>query len=399
MPFENDLMMENCAILEGLHIMEEALMEYKPLSMFDECFTEAFGSKKKEEEKKAAEAKAAELKVQEEKNKQAQEKSVSGFKKAIDGLLNMCRKIISMIENFFDEKFMDKKEKEAYEKFKAACKEDPSLANKKVTVRDYRKVQEDYKKLMDECETEIQACKENPNHPIDAITKKCKDFIKNNGKGIAVSMGAASAINMGGANRQFARLMRNIMHSDEDILQSVQKSMGAKQFKNFDKDLKSLGHFISLKRLRMWVTQSLYTDMSSAALGPVNDVMEMISGKFTPFGSQGRMRKQLMDNKDTGKTLRVVRDLGLDTAIHGVAGGAKDKLGYIGKKAILPKKTAREGIYGKTGVGTIGNEVKNAMHPSGKHGIKDSALAKGVKDVGGALKSGVGKVAKVVTGK
>ena len=87
MPFENDLMMENCAILEGLHIMEEALMEYKPLSMFDECFTEAFGSKKKEEEKKAAEAKAAELKAQEEKNKQAQEKSVSGFKKAIDALL------------------------------------------------------------------------------------------------------------------------------------------------------------------------------------------------------------------------------------------------------------------------------------------------------------------------
>ena len=39
------------------------------------------------------------------------------------------------------------------------------------------------------------------------------------------------------------------------------------------------------------------------------------------------------------------------------------------------------------------------MHPSGKHGIKDSALAKGVKDVGGALKSGVGKVAKAVTGK
>ena len=397
MPFESDLMMEDCVILEGLHMMEEALMEYKPLSMFDECFTEAFGSKKKkEEEKKAAEAKAAELKAQEEKNKQAQDKGVSGFKKVIDGLLTMCRKIIEMISNFLDEKLMDKKEKEAYQKFKAACKEDPSLANKKVTVRDYRKVQAEYKKLMDECESEIQACKEDPSHPIDAITQKCKNFLKNNGKGIAVSMGAASAINMGGVNRQFAKLMRNIMHSDEEILQSMQKSMGAKQFKNFDKDLKSLGHRLSLKRTKMWLTQSLYKDMTSAMVGPVNDVMEMISGKFTAFGSQGRMRKQLFDNKDTGKTLRTAGELGLDIFAHGVVGGAKDKLGYIGKKAILPKKTAREGIYGQTVIGDVGNEFKNAMHPSGKHGIKDSALAKGVKGAGAALKSGAGKLKKAI---
>jgi len=399
MPFESDLMMENCAIVEGLHMMEEALMEYKPLSMFDECFTEAFGSKKKEEERKAAEAKAAELKAQEEKNKQAQEKSTSGFKKVLDGLLTMCRKIISMIENFFDEKRMDKEEKEAYEKFKAACKEDPSLANKKITVRDYRKVQTEYKKLMDECESEIQACKQNPNHPIDAITKKCQDFIKNNGKGILVSMGAASAINMAGANRQLAKVMRGIMHSDEDIMQALQKSMGAKQFKNFDKDLKSLGHWASLKRLKMWVTQSLYKDLTSAALGPVQDLKELLKDHKISIGSQGRLAKQFWDNQYTGKVLKGAAKLGVDAGVHGAVGGVKDKLAYITRKVAFPRKTSREGIYGQTVAGAVGNEVKNAMHPSGKHGIKDSALAKGVKGAGGALKSGAGKLKKAVTGK
>ena len=396
MPFESDLMMENCAIVEGLHMMEEALMEYKPLSMFDECFTEAFGSKKKEEEKKAAEAKAAELKAQEEKNKQAQEKSVSGFRKVLDGLLTMCRKIISMIENFFDEKRLDKEEKEAYEKFKAACKEDPSLANKKITVRDYRKVQEEYKKLMDECESEIQACKENPNHSIDGITKKCQDFIKNNGKGVLVSIGAASAINMAGTNRNLAKLMRGILHSDEDIMASLQNTMGKKQFKNFDKDLKSLGHWASLKRTKMWVTQSLYKDLTSAALGPIQDLKDLLKDHKVSIGSQGRLAKQLWDNQYTGKVLKGAAKLGVDTTAHGVAGGVKDKLGYITKKVVFPKKTAREGIYGKTVAGEIGNEVKNAMHPSGKHGIKDSALAKGVKGAGSAFKSGAGKLKKAI---
>ena len=77
----------------------------------------------------------------------------------------------------------------------------------------------------------------------------------------------------------------------------------------------------------------------------------------------------------------------------------KDKLAYITRKVAFPRKTSREGIYGQTVAGAVGNEVKNAMHPSGKHGIKDSALAKGVKGAGGALKSGAGKLKKAVTGK
>ena len=141
----------------------------------------------------------------------------------------------------------------------------------------------------------------------------------------------------------------------------------------------------------MWLTQSLYKDMTSAMVGPVNDVMEMISGNFSAFGSQGRMRKQLLDNKDTGKTLKAIGDLGLDTIIHGIGGGIKDKFGYISKKAVMPKKTAREGIYGQTAVGVVGNEIKNAIHPSGKHGIEDSAIGKAGKVAGGAIKSGVNK--------
>ena len=60
--YECDLSLENRAAIEGLHMVEEALAEYTPITMFEECFTEAFGGKKKKEEdaKRAAEIKAKE---------------------------------------------------------------------------------------------------------------------------------------------------------------------------------------------------------------------------------------------------------------------------------------------------------------------------------------------------
>ena len=48
----------------------------------------------------------------------------------------MISRIINSITDFFKKLGMDKGERDAFEQFKEACKQDPSLKNKKITVND-----------------------------------------------------------------------------------------------------------------------------------------------------------------------------------------------------------------------------------------------------------------------
>lgn len=398
--YECDISAENREIIEGLHMLEEACMEYQDITMFDECFTEAFGGKKKKQQEEAAK-KAEEIRKKEEANKQASEKGTSGIKKAIDGLLAMCKRIIDAIDNFFQEARLDKMEKEAYRNFKEACKQDPSLKNKKIMVRDYKKMKTEYQALMKECEDEIERVKRDSGHPIDRFVNKCKDFVKKNGKGVAVSIAASAAVNVASTNRETAKIMRACLHMDEDVLEGLQKTMGDKQFKKMDRDIKSLGKILSLKKAGMFVTNNCYKDVTSACIAPVKAVMDLFSGKAENVGQQAQTLNMMHKNKDVGKTMDKAASIGLSAAVHGGAAGVTDKAKYIGKKVIFPKSTARKGIYGNTAVGSTIDTLRSATTPQGRHGIGDTAVGgamratgKGVKAVGRGVGHGVGAVIK-----
>lgn len=375
--YECDLSLENRAAIEGLHMVEEALAEYTPITMFEECFTEAFGGKKKKEE----EAKrAAEIKAKEEANAKATAKGTSGLKKAIDAVLAMCRKIIEAIDNFFQEHALDKEEKEAYEAFKAACKQDPSLANKKITVRDFRKTFDEYKKLMAECEKEMEACAKDADHPTESIFKKIESFVKDNAKGVAVSLAASAAINVSSVDRQFAKYIRATMHSDERILKGMQDAMGKKEFKKMDRGIRSLSHRFSIKRKIMSMTNNLYKDVTSGILAPIFDLKNMgkrfIKGETLgdkigdprQNGGEVQIANLLLKNKSTGKTIKTAGKMGAKVGWYGAVGGAKDKIVYMGKKVIMPKTMEARGLYGNTLAGAAADQVKSSLHPVGKTG-------------------------------
>lgn len=370
--YECDLSLENRAAIEGLHMVEEALAEYTPITMFEECFTEAFGGKKKKEEDAK---RAAEIKAKEEANAKATAKGTSGLKKAIDAVLAMCRKIIEAIDNFFQEHALDKEEKEAYEAFKAACKQDPSLANKKITVRDFRKTFDEYKKLMAECEKEMEACAKDAEHPTESIFKKIDSFVKDNAKGVAVSLAASAAINVSSVDRQFAKYIRAAMHSDERILKGMQDAMGKKEFKKMDRGIRSLSHRFSIKRKMMSMTNNLYKDVTSGILAPIFDLKnigkKILKGEASDprqNGGEVQIANLLLKNKSTGKTIKTVGKTGAKIGWHGAVGGAKDKIVYMGKKLIMPKTMEAQGLYGNTMAGKVADQAKSSLHPVGKTG-------------------------------
>ena len=129
------------------------------------------------------------------------------------------------------------------------------------------------------------------------------------------------------------------------------------------------------------MTNNLYKDLTSAMLGPIFDLKNVVKGLIKGEGKDkiknldprkngggAQVVNMMLKNKDVGKTAKGVGKLGFKIGRHGIIGGVKDKAKYIGGKFIRPKTFEARGLYGNTIVGKAADAVKSAAHPVGKTG-------------------------------
>lgn len=356
----------NQEVVLGLHMMEEALLEYQPLSMEEE-YLEAFSSATKDS------AKQVQVQKQQNTNVAAQEKGKSGLAKVLDGILNMIRRIKAAIADFFERRNMDAEEKKVFAEWEAACRRDPALKNKRVTVQDFRAYQKEYFALMKKCEQEEEALKRDKNHSVEGITKALTDFAARQAKGIACTIAATQLTNMASTGRSNAKLLYKMVTANEETMEALRKQMGESQANKLVNDLDSLGKLFSLTKLKMLVTNRCYDDFKSAWLGPINAIKDACRGDISiTNGDQIAMATGLVRNKDTGKTIKTVGKAAAKAAgAVGVSGtlGAADKAIYLARKGINPEKASEDGIMGHTPVGQFVNAVRKSSDPSGPHGL------------------------------
>lgn len=326
-----DLVNEDRMFIDGIHMMEEAISLYEPVGFFDDYITEAFGkSSKGETTNQIVEPSTT--------NQKAVETGRSGIMKVIDAILSAIKKLKESVSDFIQKRKMSDAERKAYEQFREMVKADPSLANKKVRVRDFREVQKRYAAFLNECDAEYRKVQQDANHPIEKLLNKGKDFVKNNISGVFHSVNAVGLINMAGTNRASAKFIYNTLKSDEELMEKMRKDMGDAQFKKFNKDMKQLGKLCSIKRLRMKVTHQYYDDYVSAYLGAYRSLIDLGRGHINlSDGNQIDILNNLQKNQHTGKTIRKVVGTSADIAANvagAAAGGVKDKAVTLASRSL-----------------------------------------------------------------
>ena len=162
-----EVVLDDC--LYHLYAAQEAMNDYIELDVYQSIF----------------EAEDPKVKEQVQQNEKTSKSVVDHLKAAIDWIIDLGKKIIDSFKTLFQNLGMSKDDRAAYEEFKKACKEDPSLKNKKVTVRDFRKVQGDYKALLKEIEEADRALAANKEYPLEKLMNKIKNFAGGAGKGQA----------------------------------------------------------------------------------------------------------------------------------------------------------------------------------------------------------------------
>ena len=346
---------EDRMFLEGMHLVEEAYNAYQPMSFFEEYITEAFGKKKAGTGKGdtpfllAAQASQEPKTPAQPTNTASEEKARKGILKLIDAVLGMIQKIKDTVSDFIARRRLSETERKAFEQFKEMMKKDPAMANKKVRVRDFKEIQRRYQQFMAECEKEYEAVAKDAEHPIDKLLEKGKNWVTKNTKGVFQSVNAVGLINIAGTNKETAQMVYAVLKSDERLMNEMRKSMGEKGFKKWEKDMKSLTKRISIKRMKMKVTNQYFDDYVSAYAGAYQSLFNLKDGVNVKDGTQMDILNYVRLNQNTADTVNDVIDVGV-SAGKGYVKGAVDKLkdnvyrATHGGEHRVPKKTSKINI-------------------------------------------------------
>lgn len=343
---------EDRMFLEGMHLVEEAYENYQPMTFFEEYITEAFGKKKAgnaTDDDPASQASQEQREPAQPTKTATEEKARKGILKLIDAVLGMIQKIKDTVSDFIARRRLSETERKAFEQFKAMMKKDPAMANKKVRVRDFKEIQRRYQQFMAECEKEYEAVAKDAEHPIDKLLEKGKNWVTKNTKGVFQSVNAVGLINIAGTNKETAQMVYSVLKSDERLMNEMRKSMGEKGFKKWEKDMKSLTKRISIKRMKMKVTNQYFDDYVSAYAGAYQSLFNLKDGVNVKDGTQMDILNYVRLNQNTADTVDGAIDLGVSAA-KGYVKGATDKLkdnvyrATHGGEHRVPKKTSKLGI-------------------------------------------------------
>lgn len=261
-------------------------------------------------------------------NKKASKSVLDHLKAAGEAVIKMIHNIIDAVENFFKKLKMDGDERDAYEKFKEACKKDPELKNKKITVTDYENTMKEYNALIKDIEKVERDLQEGKKTDADALIERMQKFLTGAAKGVVVSVSADAAIRLASTSKEIARgLSAACKNKELGLMETLVAGMGKHEAKKFQRDVNSLSKLISIKRLKMKITHQLCRNM--------DDVVMKTKEQFTSAAGLMSVAKKAMGNEEIGGLVK-------DTVKIAASSGVQAKKMINSEKKALKEKEKKE---------------------------------------------------------
>jgi hypothetical protein len=300
--------------IRNIYLAQEAMKDWIPMTEYEMIYEAAT------DPVMAAKAKN---------NAEVAEKGGSFVGKAIQAVITMINKLITSITDFVQRCTMSGEERKAFDAYREACKKDPSLKNKKITVKDFRQTQAQYEQMVKEVETEIKAVKADGNHPIDAITKKVNDFLGNAVGGVKAVFATDLGVKIAESNIQAAKVISTYLNNSKTAMQELSKSLGDKEAAKFKKRVDNASKETILNRLKIRIFHKQYESLedciksTAQTLSDIPQIGQLIGGnkddKMRALKA-GSMANKLVKSTGVGDAVApVAKDVK-----KGIISGAKD---------------------------------------------------------------------------
>jgi hypothetical protein len=330
----NTIVFDEC--LQNLFYAEETMRDWIPLTDYELIFEAGINP---------------DIKAKIVQNEGTEIKSVGFIRQAIDAVISMIKNIIKSIKNFFDHLTMSGSEREAYEKFKKAVAQDPKLKNRKITIRDFRKIVSEYDKLLTEVESELRMVKNDAAHPIDNITKKVTAFINGSVGEAATIVTMDLATKIADSNIELARKIQTALNEEQSIMETISQNISKKDAKKFKKDIDVAAKNTKLHRLKVLLFRHKYDTLQECVQGTL-DAFNHIGLDTITMGKRALKTEHLGTAIKTGAKTVVKGEIELakrERAEKRDERRFKKEIKHSTKYADDPQHaSARDFIFGKT---------------------------------------------------
>ena len=269
------IVMDEC--LYYLNEAERYLSLYCEIDPFEEIF----------------EAYKPETQLKVDQNAKAKTGVMGSLTKACKAIMKMIQNIIDSISNFFAKRNMDEEKRKAYESFKEACAKNPELKNKKITVKDFDKLNEEYSKILAEAEKADRELANGKDMNIENLVSKITSFCGNIGKGAMVAVGATAALNMASSSQEIAKRMYASLKNDQKLEQQLIDAIGKKETQRFEREMKSLTKRVSLHREIMKLKGTYSRSVEEAIDNTFDSVWDLVGNAVKIAGTTKDLDKDV----------------------------------------------------------------------------------------------------------
>lgn len=191
--------------------------------------------------------------AEETKNIELGAKSESLIRKAINALKAVYQGIKNAIGNMIGYLKLKPDDKQMYDEFVKKCKEDPALANKKVTVKDWKAIEAKFAEVRSEIEKEIEKAKRSEEDAKPTIVKalqakvdSCEDFAEK----ALIKVTADQLIARAKFNKNLAYGLQSFVDNDIVILNKMEMELGKHEVNKMKRKLKRINNPLSLMNLK-----------------------------------------------------------------------------------------------------------------------------------------------------
>ena len=331
---------------------DQCMQSYKELDMYSIIF----------------EASNPNIQLQQDKNNKAVSGATSGIGKAIKTIQEIISNIINSIKEFFQKLTMSDAEKKAYLAFKEAAAKDPALKNKKITVKDFREAERQYKELEKQMEDTRKAFMNGEDVDISGLMDKINAFTVGPAKGLATAVAMDLALNMASGSQEVAQMIGSSLKKDSKFMNFLENTVGNHNAKRFEKKINSLGKQVSLERAWMKAKGTYCTSAQQAIQQTYKNCQDLIKAGIGAAGLA-----DAVDPRDLqlNKIPREVKG-------RGFVGGAKQLKQSLGERASVLRA---KGASARANLKDIGPGLKN--------GSEILRNATGSKDIRNLVKAGI----------
>lgn len=299
----NDIIKADREIVYYLREASVSLNEYKEVSLYDSLFEAATNE--------------SIIKI-EIKNEKSIQKSKSFLQKVFDGIMKVFQNIKNAVVNFIDKQRMGDKERDEFDEFNRLLKENPQLGNKKVTVKDYRKIQAQYDEYIRMCDEAIREAAKGNKTDAQKLIEKITTFLKNTGTDATAVVSVNVLRKMAAQNRVVAKDIQFALKHDQGFITGLwDKTLGEKESTKVQKELEKCTHIFSFTRFK-----------NKLLLGKAETIRELLDDLFKTKRSLFDMYRKSKKTENLGQIVDVAKDI----AVNSVVDATGEKISDDGKK-------------------------------------------------------------------